>query len=89
MGLIVGVFKSVFQLIFLCTNVAAFCLYGYDKLKASFHGWRVPEVVLLLFSLAGGGLGGFAAMFLFRHKIRKSYFYLANFIGLAILGRVL
>ena len=74
MGLIVGVFKSVFQLIFLCTNVAAFCLYGYDKLKASFHGWRVPEVVLLLFSLAGGGLGGFAAMFLFRHKSESHIF---------------
>lgn len=89
MGFIIGILKTFGKLIFLGTNVIAFLLYGYDKLKAVFNGWRVPEAILLLFSAAGGGVGGFAAMFIFRHKIRKFYFYLANFIGLALLGKVL
>lgn len=88
MGLILNIIKTFGRIIFLGTNVIAFLLYAYDKLKASFHGWRVPEIVLLLFSIAGGGLGGFAAMFVFRHKIRKFYFYIANFIGLIILSKV-
>lgn len=59
-------------------------LYGLDKLKAIFDGWRIPERVLITFSLLGGGVGGLLAMLLFRHKTRHGYFYVVNVIGVII-----
>lgn len=47
---------------------------GIDKLNAKLHKRRIKEATLLIISLIGGGLGGFFAMFIFNHKIRKIYF---------------
>lgn len=47
---------------------------GADKLFAIFNKWRIKEATLLSLSLIGGGIGGFLAMFIFHHKIRKRYF---------------
>ncbi len=47
---------------------------GIDKFSAKLHKWRIKEATLLSISLLGGGLGGFLAMFVFHHKIRKKYF---------------
>lgn len=62
----------------LALSVALFVLYGLDKLEAKRHGrqaqQRVPENLLHLLALLGGYLGGWAGMFLFRHKIRKPIF---------------
>ena len=77
------------QNILLGLNILLFALYGYDKLKASVHGWRISEKTLLLMGALGGGLGGFIGMFLFRHKTRKSYFYIANLIGCVLASLLL
>lgn len=55
-------------------NVATFCLFAYDKRQAEKGGWRVREFALLAASLAGGALGGLAAVHVFRHKTRVWYF---------------
>ncbi|MGN0593153.1 MAG: DUF1294 domain-containing protein [Ruminococcus sp.] len=55
-------------------NGIAFALMGIDKHRARKHRWRIPEKVLFLFVLLGGGAGGIAGMYLFRHKTRHWYF---------------
>jgi uncharacterized membrane protein YsdA (DUF1294 family) len=49
-------------------NAAAFVFYGLDKRRAVRQGARVPETALLTLAAAGGSLGAYAGMGLFRHK---------------------
>ncbi|MBQ8372369.1 MAG: DUF1294 domain-containing protein [Clostridia bacterium] len=72
-----------------CAIVAAislvtFALYGIDKYKAKRGLWRIPERVLLMLSALGGGIGGLAAMSLFRHKTRHIYFIFTNILGIIL-----
>ncbi len=60
----------------LVINIAAFITYFADKRKAIKHRWRIPESVLLGIAAAGGSLGAFAAMRLFRHKTKHPKFYI-------------
>ena len=60
----------------LMVNVMTFIVFGVDKWKAVHGKWRIRESMLLGLSLAGGAAGGLAAMYLFRHKIRKTRFKL-------------
>ena len=53
---------------FAITNLVAILTYGWDKLCAKRHAWRVPEVTLLAFAAVGGSIGALAAMRFFRHK---------------------
>ena len=46
----------------------------FDKHEAKIGDWRVPERTLFLLVLLGGGIGGIAGMYVFRHKTRKWYF---------------
>ena len=55
-------------------SLIAFILYGADKSKAKRGAWRIPEKVLLGFSLLGGAVGGLLGMLLFRHKTKHWYF---------------
>lgn len=64
-------------------SLFAFCLYAADKNKAKRGAWRVRESVLLCVSFFGGGIGGYLAMWLTRHKIRKAYFHLAHIVAIA------
>ena len=57
-------------------------LYALDKIKAQNGLWRIPEKVLLGFSLLGGAVGGLLGMNLFRHKTKHWYFWVLNVIGL-------
>lgn len=57
-------------------NLLAFLLYGIDKWSARHDLRRIPEKVLLGIAAIGGSLGAFAGMRLFRHKTRKTKFYL-------------
>ncbi len=57
-------------------SAATFALYGFDKRQAPRHGLRVPELVLHGLALVGGFIGGWAGMFAFRHKIRRTEFWL-------------
>src|SRR5262245_60587131 len=58
-------------------NIAAFCLYGLDKLLATQQAPRVPEYVLYFAAFAGGAIGALGAMYLFRHKTSKVSFQFA------------
>ena len=62
-----------------------FLLFGYDKFQAKRNGWRIPERVLLGLTLFGGGIGGLAGMLVFRHKTRKTVFWLAAIVGIGLL----
>ena len=58
----------------LAVNIAAFAVYGWDKMCAKRGMWRVPEKILLLLALLGGSVGAMAAMAIFRHKTRHLKF---------------
>lgn len=76
-------------IIFFLLNIFLFALMGIDKKKAQKRKWRISEKTLLLLGLFGGGAGGFAGMFFFRHKTRHSYFHFFFLIGTLIMGTTL
>ncbi|MTI85615.1 MAG: DUF1294 domain-containing protein [Firmicutes bacterium] len=55
-------------------NLSGIIIMGYDKDCAQNYRWRVPEKTLLLLCLAGGSIGVFMGMRLFRHKTRHKLF---------------
>lgn len=57
-------------------NAITLGYYGYDKQRSRGDGPRVPEAVLHGLALAGGTLGAYAGMRLFRHKTIKGRFRL-------------
>lgn len=63
-------------------SVVAFVCYGVDKRKAVVGARRISEKLLLSLSFFCGAFGGYAAMWIFRHKTRKWYFHLVNLAGL-------
>lgn len=71
----------------LTINVITFFLFGADKSMARAGNNRIPERTLLLLSLAGGGIGGLAGMKIFRHKTKKSLFYIG--VPFALLANAL
>jgi uncharacterized membrane protein YsdA (DUF1294 family) len=66
--------SNLFIYYLLAINVVAFLLYGIDKYKAVHHLWRIPESVLLLTVVIGGGLGAMTGMKYFRHKTQHLKF---------------
>ena len=71
--------REVWELIFLylaAVNLAAFILMGLDKRRARKDRWRIPERVLFLPAVLGGGLGAVAGMQTFRHKTKHWKFRL-------------
>ena len=59
---------------FCIINIITFFVYGLDKLKAVNHWWRIPEWVLLGLAAAGGSVGAYLGMMVFRHKTLKPLF---------------
>ena len=57
-------------------NIIAFLMYGVDKWNAKHALRRIPEKTLLGIAVAGGSIGAYAGMQLFRHKTRKPKFYI-------------
>ena len=64
----------VFSAYLLAVNAVTFAAFGIDKWKAVRNRKRIRIVTLLALAFLGGAAGGLAAMYLFRHKVRKSYF---------------
>ena len=60
----------------LAINAITFLAMGFDKWKAKKRYWRTPEKILLTLVLLGGGIGGIAGMYFFRHKTKKMRFYI-------------
>ena len=75
---------AVVGIIFAVLSFVTFIVYVTDKVKAVNGRWRIPEKVLLCFSLLGGGVGGYLAMFVARHKTKKAYFHVVNVVGIAV-----
>lgn len=59
---------------FLVINILAFLAMAWDKHEAKVGDWRISEKGLFLLVLLGGGIGGIAGMYIFRHKTKKAYF---------------
>lgn len=65
-------------------NIAAYAVFGWDKHKARWGGWRIPEKTLLLLALAGGSIGAWIGMKVFRHKTRKAKFKVGVLVILTV-----
>ena len=72
----------VMTIVFSLISVITFVSYALDKLKAKLKWWRIPENVLLALSFFGGGVGGYLAMNIFRHKTRRKLFHFVNIVGI-------
>lgn len=57
-------------------NAIAFLAMWIDKRKAKYGRWRISEKALFILVLLGGGVGGIAGMYTFRHKTKKPAFYI-------------
>ena len=64
--------KLLYAIIFI--NIITFFVYGFDKLTAVNNWWRIPEWVLLGLAVAGGSVGAYLGMIVFRHKTLKPLF---------------
>lgn len=49
-------------------SLLTFALYAWDKHLAYVQKTRIPEMLLLLFALLGGGFGALCGMIFFKHK---------------------
>ncbi len=65
-------------------SLVTLTVYGVDKARAKRGLWRISERALLTLSIAGGAVGGLAAMQLFRHKTRHLYFYAVNILAILL-----
>lgn len=69
-------------------SIWTFFTMGYDKRQAKLHKQRISEKTLWLLAIAGGGLGAYLGMQLFRHKTRHTSFRV-GFLMLALLDLTL
>ncbi len=71
-------------------GIITFIAYGIDKRRARKKAWRIPEKTLFALNLAGGFIGGWVGMRLFRHKTKHPSFYVVQtlatiiWVGLAV-----
>lgn len=66
--------ERILILYFIVINLAGMFLMRSDKQRAIKKQWRISEQTLFLVSLAGGCIGTWAGMYLFRHKTKHWYF---------------
>ncbi|MDF1800230.1 MAG: DUF1294 domain-containing protein [Planctomycetota bacterium] len=64
-------------------NLVGFGAFGLDKWRARRGAWRTPEKTLVLFAVAGGWIGTWAGLKLFRHKSSKRSFQIKLALGTA------
>ena len=59
---------------FIAINIITFIAFGVDKQKAIEQKSRIRIITLLGLSFIGGAIGGWIAMYTFRHKTKTDYF---------------
>ncbi len=59
-------------------NLITFLAMYIDKRKAKKGKRRIPEKTLFVLVGLGGGIGGILAMYLFRHKTKKTRFVIGS-----------
>ena len=64
----------LFVIYLLLINLLSLWMFGIDKYKAKKKKWRTPELSLIVSAAAGGALGAFIGMKLFRHKTKHMKF---------------
>lgn len=70
-----NLFNIKYILIYLIIiNLISFLAMYIDKKKAKWGKWRIKESTLFTLVLLGGGIGGIAGMYTFRHKTKKPRF---------------
>jgi uncharacterized membrane protein YsdA (DUF1294 family) len=74
---------------YLLLNLLTFLIWGFDKWRAQHQRWRVSERVLFSLILIGGGLGALLGMQVFRHKTRKTRFWVAAVLGCILHGALI
>ena len=60
----------------LVINIVGFIAMWYDKAMARARKYRVPESRLLLIAAAGGSIGVYLGIHIFRHKVNNLIFTL-------------
>ena len=71
-------------------NIIAFLAMFIDKKKAQHGSYRISEKALFTLVLLGGGIGGIAGMYIFRHKTKKLKFVIGfpTILILEIIGLI-
>lgn len=77
----------IFWIYLALINLAAFIVFGADKLQAKRGGRRVPEKTLMILCAVGGSIGGLAGMYVFHHKTLHSKFTLG--VPMILLAQVI
>lgn len=67
---------KIFLIYLITINLISFLAMGIDKLKAKKGSWRIKENTLLTLVILGGGIGGIAGIYTFRHKTKRLKFTL-------------
>ena len=67
-------------IILIAVNLVSFLLFRVDKQRSIRKAWRIPERTLHLSCLAGGVVGAWAGVRVFRHKTQKIGFLAKLFV---------
>lgn len=65
----------------LAVSFITFILWGIDKSRAINDQRRVPEKRLFTLIIIGGAMGGLLGMVVFRHKTRKTIFWVVAILA--------
>lgn len=65
-------------------SLLTFILYAWDKHQAHYCKFRIPEFLLLFFTVCGGAFGATMAMYMFRHKTSKRLFKVISWVSLLV-----
>src|SRR4051812_8200457 len=67
-------------------GLVTFTAYSWDKWRAVRGGRRLPERSLIVLSLVGGAMGGWAGMLIWRHKTQHTRFWVAQVAGTVVIA---
>ena len=73
---------ELFIVFFIIINVTTFLIYAFDKRRAVKNKWQISEGILILYTIAGGGIGAFVGMLSLRHKRKNLKFKIAAILGI-------